>query len=103
MKPRGRIAGAYLLAVLATTVVAHASPGDDDNDGVPNATDNCPSVPNPSQTDTDADGKGDACDPCPSTSNPGTLGCPATIYQIKGGEQKTVKTITPPADLVKGA
>jgi branched-chain amino acid transport system substrate-binding protein len=28
---------------------------------------------------------------------------PVTIYQIKGGEQTTYKTITPPQDLVKGA
>jgi Bacterial Ig-like domain/Thrombospondin type 3 repeat len=57
---------------------------DTDGDGVPNATDNCPTVANPAQTDTDGDGIGDACDPdidndgvanagdnCPSTSNPG--------------------------------
>jgi branched-chain amino acid transport system substrate-binding protein len=28
---------------------------------------------------------------------------PVTIYQIKGGDQTTYKTITPPQDLVKGA
>ncbi|HUQ06929.1 MAG TPA: thrombospondin type 3 repeat-containing protein [Kofleriaceae bacterium] len=42
--------------------------GDDDvdDDGVPNATDNCPRVANPPpQRDHDADGAGDACDPCP--------------------------------------
>ncbi|MBN2561958.1 MAG: thrombospondin type 3 repeat-containing protein [Phycisphaerae bacterium] len=36
--------------------------GDDDNDGVPNSTDNCPSTPNADQTDTDGDRVGDACD-----------------------------------------
>jgi hypothetical protein len=35
---------------------------DDDGDGVPDDTDNCPLVPNPTQLDTDADGQGDACD-----------------------------------------
>lgn len=35
---------------------------DADSDGFPDATDNCPSVYNPTQIDLDADGKGDACD-----------------------------------------
>jgi uncharacterized repeat protein (TIGR01451 family) len=36
---------------------------DDDGDGVPNATDNCPTVFNPNQEDQDNDGHGDACTP----------------------------------------
>ncbi|HYO99324.1 MAG TPA: thrombospondin type 3 repeat-containing protein [Pyrinomonadaceae bacterium] len=36
---------------------------DDDGDGLPDATDNCPTVPNDDQTDTDGDGQGNACDP----------------------------------------
>ncbi len=35
---------------------------DDDNDGIPDTSDNCPLVVNPDQKDTDGDGKGDACD-----------------------------------------
>lgn len=35
---------------------------DDDGDLVPDAQDNCPQVPNPSQADLDGDGAGDACD-----------------------------------------
>jgi hypothetical protein len=35
---------------------------DGDNDGVPNADDNCHKDFNPAQTDTDGDGKGDVCD-----------------------------------------
>lgn len=36
---------------------------DSDGDGVPDATDNCPSVPNPGQQNNDGDAQGDACDP----------------------------------------
>jgi acetyltransferase-like isoleucine patch superfamily enzyme len=37
-------------------------PGEDaDGDGVPDGTDNCPTVPNPDQEDTNGDGYGDAC------------------------------------------
>ena len=39
---------------------------DDDNDGVQDATDNCPLVANPDQADDDRDGIGDLCDPTPS-------------------------------------
>jgi hypothetical protein len=34
---------------------------DSDGDGIINAQDNCPDLPNPDQTDTDGDGIGDAC------------------------------------------
>jgi hypothetical protein len=35
---------------------------DDDNDGIPDVSDNCPLVYNPDQSDVDLDGIGDACD-----------------------------------------
>ena len=38
---------------------------DTDSDGISDAQDNCPAIPNPAQTDTDGDGIGDLCDPCP--------------------------------------
>ncbi len=38
---------------------------DTDEDGVPDATDNCPATPNPDQVDMDGDGAGDACDSTP--------------------------------------
>jgi choice-of-anchor B domain-containing protein len=38
-----------------------ADAGDADGDGTPNATDNCPAVPNPDQADADENGEGDAC------------------------------------------
>ncbi|GAG07106.1 unnamed protein product, partial [marine sediment metagenome] len=36
---------------------------DDDNDTVPDVSDNCPLTPNVDQTDSDGDGLGNACDP----------------------------------------
>lgn len=62
-------------------------PGDFDGDGVPDASDNCPTVPNPDQADsdmngvgdccdvpdTDGDGISDACDNCPAIYNPDQL------------------------------
>ena len=43
---------------------------DEDEDGTPDGSDNCPSTPNPLQEDTDGDGRGNACDNCPATANP---------------------------------
>jgi hypothetical protein len=39
------------------------SPADRDHDGVADASDNCPAVPNATQRDSNHDGKGDACQP----------------------------------------
>jgi len=47
----------------SVTVVSTAL--DTDGDGIPDSSDNCPTVSNPSQTDTDNDGFGDACDAFP--------------------------------------
>src|SRR5207253_1486994 len=51
---------------------------DTDGDGIPDAQDNCPAIPNPAQTDTDGDGMGDLCDPCPLA--PGGEGACQPIY-----------------------
>jgi len=48
------------------TKLTSASVLDSDGDGVPDGSDNCPTVANPGQADTDNDGTGDACDACPS-------------------------------------
>ena len=44
---------------------------DQDQDGVPDCMDNCPSVKNPDQGDFDGDGVGDVCDNCIWVHNPG--------------------------------
>ncbi len=46
---------------------------DADNDGVPDRSDNCPTIANPAQEDQDADGFGDVCDNCPTVANPNQL------------------------------
>ena len=44
---------------------------DSDNDGYPDAYDDCPNTPNVPGSDVDGDGIGDACDNCPYKYNPG--------------------------------
>lgn len=46
------------------------SPTDTDMDGVPDAIDNCPTVPNADQANSDTDEHGDECDNCPFVDNP---------------------------------
>ena len=56
-----------LLSLLAFT--PSFSITDSDGDGLDDAVDNCPTVPNPGQSDSDRDGVGDICDNCPSVPN----------------------------------
>ena len=64
-------AGTYYLVVAADagegtyTVSALV---DVDRDGAPNATDNCPTISNPTQADWNKNGKGDACDRASKTA-----------------------------------
>ncbi len=51
-----------LLGLCLARSQAIAGPGDIDGDGIPDASDNCPSVFNPAQEDCDSDGVGDACE-----------------------------------------
>ncbi len=75
-------------------------PGDADGDGVPDASDDCPTVANPGQADADGDGLGDACDPCTNgaaTVKPrlrvGRLLAPAGDETIRLTGTATVPTI----------
>jgi arylsulfatase A-like enzyme len=52
------------------TTVTLTHDEDDDNDGVPDISDNCPLIPNADQTDSDSDGFGDVCDGCATVPNP---------------------------------
>jgi choice-of-anchor B domain-containing protein len=50
---------------------------DGDDDGIPDAVDNCPLMSNPDQADGDGDDIGDVCDNCPTFPNPDQIGCPS--------------------------
>ncbi len=56
-----------------------ASLPDDDDDSVPNDTDNCPTIPNADQADRDLDLVGDACDPFPDDRDNEQAQCHAEL------------------------
>ena len=51
------------LNIEAARFVLQPGDPDGDDDGIADATDNCPAAPNADQQDQDGDGRGDACDP----------------------------------------
>jgi hypothetical protein len=63
---------------LSATVHLTLATCDSDGDGVPEASDNCPSVANPDQTNWDGDGLGNACDTSPGTAPPPPTPQPTT-------------------------
>jgi hypothetical protein len=67
---------------------------DTDQDGIPDALDNCPSVANADQLDTDGDGLGNVCDACLPEQAP-ILDCPASLPAAEctgaGGADVTVQ------------
>ncbi len=67
-------------------VPSAGAPPDADGDGVPDASDNCPSVSNASQSNADGDALGDACDPCTDTDGDGfgNPGFPANTCTVDG-------------------
>ena len=69
--PLDAVTGDFFLRTLAgiATNVVRARVGDTDQDGTPDADDNCPDLANADQADADADDVGDACDNCPAASN----------------------------------
>jgi hypothetical protein len=83
LTPQGQEALANLEALLTTlppeqhssafgTIRSQASQLDADNDGLSDASDNCPVWPNPSQSDVDGNGSGDDCE-CGDQSGDGTV------------------------------
>jgi subtilisin family serine protease len=79
--------------------------GDPDSHG--DACDNCPLVSNANQADFDHDGIGDSCDPSPNTFPPETLfvvdpNGGGTIYQLDRGTQTVLNSFPTPEPVVGG-
>ena len=84
----GGLAGFDLDALAAVHSVDRTGAPDADEDGYPDAADDCPSVFDPQQRDADGDGIGDACESAGG-------GCAATVQD---GKLVLTKLQTPPGD-----
>lgn len=92
----GLVTGPYITATATSPVgstsefsapIAYA-PTDSDGDGVPNTTDNCTLVANPTQCDSDGDGYGNHCDGDlgPGTGNGFTNAQDTTLFRVQLGK-----------------
>jgi Thrombospondin type 3 repeat/Galactose oxidase, central domain len=82
------IEGCFVVDTKQAKIVVANAITDTDGDGIPDANDNCPTVPNPGQQDSNGDGIGDACDTVtpmppafynpPKVTTTSTVGPPAT-------------------------
>ncbi len=66
----------------ASCDLAAPASGDDDGDGIPDASDVCPGIYDPLQWDTDGDGVGDDCDDCPLQAD--SSDCAPTVGDSDG-------------------
>ncbi|HYF26288.1 MAG TPA: PxKF domain-containing protein [Baekduia sp.] len=73
------------------TTQAPPPPADNDGDGVPDATDNCPTTANADQADSDTDGTGDACDTYDFTGFFSPVDNPPAVNILKAGMSVPVK------------
>jgi hypothetical protein len=75
----------------ATVNITSGGTTDGDGDGVPDSTDNCPSVSNPTQADSDHDGIGDACENGGQVTNPVITSInPGSMVGTQSGVQATI-------------
>ncbi len=77
-------------------------PPDADADGVPDSTDNCPTVANPDQRDADGDGLGSACDQAESAALPGPCANRASGQRLVGTAAGDLLIGTPGGDKLTG-
>ena len=84
------------VCALALLAAAPAWAQDADGDGVPDASDNCPLVANPTQSDCDQNGVGDACQSSVtrSTGNMGAIGAGVTTSGTLAGVATSLWPVT---------